>query len=264
MAILNQNDLVEAMAGGRQGRPFRKDSITTVAGIMYSLWKATGRPQAGATPTTAAVCDLANAGGILHTDAGGGNTLYLGRASFSSTVAGTLVLYDRLIHMGGLDGTSVGTQTVSTPALPSGRCDPNGLDVQCFLEWYTATGASARTATINYTDQGGASGTTTASLHASVAASALIEVVPASGDSGFRDIDDLTLSASTGTAGNFGVTLARKLIEIPIGLANVGGDRSGFEMNLPIIPADACLWLVWMPSTTSSGIVTGQLDLIEG
>lgn len=257
--------------GGRLN--FEKASLTSVAGFLYSGWLAGGQPAAGATPGAAATVTQATTGALgRFVNAGGSKTNRLLELQFYSGSSGCDILYDRLAHMGGLSGT-VATPTAQTvnvdiaTAAAAGRCAADGSDVEWFLEWYTATGSTGVTATITYTNQAGTAGrTTTVTLPASVPASRLIPItVLAAGDTSIQSIQSVTLSATTGTAGNFGVTAAKRICHTNYNFLFINAGANGMPggcmdylgMKLPKIPDDACLWFVHFATTTSIGIRYG-------
>lgn len=264
MAITTQDGLFAALSGA-QRRNLQKQSVTTVAGGFYSLWRANGNPGAGATPGSAAgvVCTSATTGAIPYTNPTGGNTMYIGRASDAQATAGTLIVYDRLIHSDSLSGTLTTAQAIGTPALTR---DTTGEDVELWLEWTTATGATASNVTVSYTNQAGTAGRTTPSvaLIASAPANRMQPLPLQAGDSGVRAVASLTLSASTGTAGNFGIVLMRRKAVFLIPSANSVDVQDALRTGLPVLEDYSCLFLVLLASTTSSGLILPNIDFAQG
>ena len=134
------------------------------------------------------------------------------------------------------------------------------------LECYSALGASASSVTCSYTNQAGTSGRTTVSqaMIASLPANTLVPLVLQSGDTGVQAVASVTLSATTGTAGNFGVTLMRELARIPIILANLPASLDAIALGMPVIPDNACLAFAFVSTTTSTGAVQGLVALAQG
>lgn len=253
MTIASESDLYAALATSQDLRCF-KNSITGVAGRLMSLWRATGQPGQGAIPGAAAVCTKATSGSNNYADAGGGETLYLLNVGGAvNTVASTLTIMDRLVASGGLSGTVATAQTVNTPPLTRRT---SGARNRIFLEWYTATSGTAVTVTASYTNQDGTSGKTTGtvSLPATVIAGSMFELPLAAGDSGVQSVQTVTLSATTGTAGNFGVTVAAVLATVPMPLANMGYNYDAQALGLPIVEDGACLQYAITPLSTATGI----------
>lgn len=249
------------LAAGKQFLPISKASVTSVAGLPYSLWLSTGVPAAGAAPGAAGVPTAATTGAPLYTNPVGPALAYLGGASMMGAVSGVLTIYDRLSHFSGLNGTLATLQSVNTATITRG--DTTGLNVEAFLEWYTATGATAVNATVAWTDQSNTGRSSVIALAATRPASFLAPITMTSGASGVRSVQSVTLSASTLTAGNFGVTLARRLATIPI-IANTPVSLDAFATGLPRAYDDACLWFTFTSSTTSTGILSGAITLGSG
>lgn len=241
----------------------QQPSITAAAGFITSLWTAGGRPAVGATPATGAgaVPTNATSGAISFTNPGGSNTAYLARLLATSTVQGTLILNDRLVHTSGLSGTLATAQTVATTAITRTYGGPGAM---AYLEWYSATGSTAVTASISYTNQSGTSGQTgTCSVPASTPAFRMIPINLASGDTGVTAVASVTLSVTTGTAGNFGVTLIERIASIPM-VANMGAAYDYAGLGLPDIQPSAALSFAVLASSTGSGLILAELTIAQG
>lgn len=267
MAIDTLDKLIAALGDSYKCRFYKPSVANQVAGQLCSLWKSNGFPSAGANPTTAAYCDDTLLGSWELPDPGT-QQQYIGKMSASASVVGQLILMDRLSHMGGLSGTVTTAQTVNldivTPAA-QGRCGADGLGVLWCLEWYTDTGASAVTATITYTNEAGVgSKTTTVSLAATRRAGTLLPILPSSTDKRIKSIQSVQLSATTGTAGNFGVTAMVRQVEAPIPIVGVGAVLDYAQTGLEKISKNACLSLVQLCSTTSTGNILGSFEVIQG
>ena len=213
-ALVDLSDIVNRTTGGNSGTPetifFYRDSrvdaaaaVATVAGRVTSLWQYEGTPSGGAAPTTVAIPDNATIGGLLQADPGGGRQKWLLGITGSAGVSGTIILYDRLLHIGNLSGTVTTAQTVGGSL---GRYT-DGIGNQIWIEVYTQIGATSTTITASYTDQDGNSGsTTTATAIGNTGLREAQRIIPlplASGDSGVRAVASVTLAATTGTAGGF-------------------------------------------------------------
>jgi hypothetical protein len=87
----------------------------------------------------------------------------------------------------------------------------------------------------------------------------------AAGDSGIQAIEQIQLTATTGTAGNFGITIAQPLAWIPVGAAGTMGwrDYTTGLPGIPVIHADACLALMFIPSAATAPELFGSLATIE-
>ena len=279
MTITTLDQLASALGNNSTRFILDKASLSNAAaGQYHSLFRATGQPGQGAIPTTAAICTNALLGAMNFTQQTAPATTYGGWANaICSNSATTIEIHDRLMHMGTLSGVLATAQTVNLDVhanigsndLAARIGDSNYSDIQWFMEWYTDTGSTAVTATIAVTYNDGSSGNLTAlSLAATRRASLMIPLnvlVPAA-KSGFfiRDIDSVTLSATTGTAGNFGFTATRPRLTMPLPLANKMEIFDWAALGLPEIVNSSCLFPVQIASTTTTGTVRGGGKLAHG
>jgi hypothetical protein len=248
-----------------------KASITgQLAGTFTSLWRATGQPAQGAIPGAAAVCDELTTGCFQIPQQTAPIKTYLTYMEGANTNAGmTLELHDRLMHMGGLNGTLTTSQTVNVDLeanlgvsnLADRIGDSDYSDVQWWLEWYAATGATNVQPTINVTYSDGTSGNLTLfSLGVSRPASHMINLNvfrPAAVTAFIRDVNTLQLSATTGTAGSFGITATRKRGSLYMPIANAMFNANWADIPLCEIRQESCLFPMMLNSTTSSGAMRG-------
>lgn len=272
MAITTLDGIVAGLGNAAQCLIINKASLSTqLAGGFTSLWRATGTPAQGAVPSTAAICTKGLTGAMLFNNPSSGLSSYLARMMLLSSSSATDVqIHDRLAHMGGLSGTSTTAQTAAVDVSAASnnmdlrRGAANYSNVQWWLEWYTATGSTAVTATVSYTNAAGVSGkTTTVSVAASVAASRMLPILGAGGEF-IRSIQNVTLSATTGTAGSFGVTATRALCSMSCALANSSNIGDWAMLGFPRVHDDACLTIVMIPGSTASGSLYGTGKLIQG
>lgn len=279
MTIATRDQLIDAMANNSTRMIVDKASITnTAVGQFHSLWRATGQPGQGAIPTTAASCDNTLTGAINFTQQTAPATSYLALFEAIAVNASTTVeIHDRLAHMGGLNGTLATAQTVNvdldaigaTDNVAVRKGDSNYSDVQWWLEWYTDTGATVVTATVNVTFNDGTSNNLTAvSLAATRRASFMqpLNSLIQAADSGkyIRDVNTVTLSATTAAAGNFGVTATRYRGSIYAPIANARFKEDWASLGLPEIANESCLFPIMMPGTTNTGILRATGKIAHG
>ena len=276
MAITTLDGLVNAMGNNSSRMVLDKASIASqAAGTFVSLWRATGQPAQGAIPGAAAICTNATTGAIGFAQQTAPATTYGGLLyATSANAAMTLEIHDRLMHMGGLNGTLTTAQTVNldvhaniaTSNLAARIGDSNYSDIQWWLEWYTATGSTAVTATVAVTYDDGTTGTVSASLAATRPASFMLPLNGLNTSTGkfIRDVDTVTLSATTGTAGSFGVTATRPRMVLPMNIANKTENADWQALGLPEVANSACLFPIVLTSTTSSGTLRGGGKLAHG
>ena len=124
-------------------------------------------------------------------------------------------------------------------------------------------GSTAVTATVAVTHTDATTANITVSLTASTAASnAYLLATPTAGKI-IKQIDSVTLSATTGTAGNFGFTATRRLCMFDTPAANTLRKLAWHETDLALCYESACLTIMTMPTTTSSGTLIGSLNVIH-
>lgn len=266
MAITTYDQLVAAIAAA-QGVGTYEASITTVAGDFFSLWTAGGNPGAGATPASGAgvAPTSSTAGAIPWTNPGGSNTAYLGKFAASAAEIETIILVDRLVHTAGLSGLLTSSQTVDSATITRNYTGGTAYAGGLWLEVYTALGATACTASVSYTNQAGTAGQIgSAAFPASAKVGFLAPVSLAAGDYGVQSVQSVTLSVTTGTAGNFGVTLTWDICSVPVMVIGTGQVLGWNDTALPIIQPSACLAYKVLCSTTSTGIILTELVFAQG
>lgn len=273
-AISDLSDLINRLTGGASGTPeslwWHKQArragaapATPVAGRWTSLWTYDGQPCAGAVPTTVAVPDNTTDGGLKQTDPGGGREKWLVGGGATGLSGGLLMIYDRLLHIGGLDATVTTTQTVGgTLTRYTG-----GAGNFIAIEIYTQIGASSTTVLANYTDQGGAAGATPLVAFGNTGfreAERMLFLPLASGDTGVQGVTNVDLTATTGTAGNFGVTVGHPLAFCEVPGVGMGPWRSYIDGHgITEIETDACLAMAWIPQGAVIPELMGNIVMVE-
>jgi hypothetical protein len=279
MSITTLDGVVNALGNNSSRFIIDKASIANAAaGQYHSLWRATGQPGQGAIPGAAATCDNTLTGAMNFTQQTSPATSYGGWSNaVCSNSAVTIEIHDRLMHMGGLSGTSTAAQTVNldlnanlaSANLDERKGDANFSDVQWWLEWYTDTGGTAVTATVAVTYNDGTSGNLTGiSLAATRRASFMVplnQFIPAAAAGKYiRDVDTVTLSATTAAAGSFGVTATRPRMTMPLPLANKMEIFDWAALGFPEVFNSSCLFSIQLASTTSTGTVRGGGKIAHG
>lgn len=278
MTITSRDQLINALGNNSSRIIIDKATLSGLAAGNYaSLWRATGQPGQGAIPSTAAVCDNTLTGCFSFTQQTAPATSYGAYMNGTcSNSAITVEIHDRLMHMGGLNGTLTTAQTVgidisanlATSNLSARKGDANYSDVQWWLEWYTTTGSTAVTANVAVTYNNGTTNTIAVSLAATRPASQMIPLnglIPAADAGKFiKAVTSVTLSATTGTAGSFGVTATRPRMTMPLPLANKAEVFDWAALGLPEIPNSSCLFPVVLTSTTSTGTLRGTGKIAHG
>ena len=279
MTITSRDGLIKALGNNSSRFILDKANIASqAAGTYVSLWRATGQPGQGAIPAATAACNNTTLGGMNFTQQVSPSTSYGAYMEIAtSNSAMTVEIHDRLAHMGGLNGTLTTAQTASVDLNTLGGTnnisnrigDTNYSDVQWWLEWYTATGSTAVTATVAVTYNDGTTGNLTgASLAATRPASFMLSLnalVPAASSGKYiRAVNTVTLSATTGTAGSFGVTASRPRMTLAAPIANMKFVADWAQLGFPEIFNESCLFPVVLTSATSSGTVRGGGKISHG
>ncbi len=270
MAITGLDELIDAMANRSQGVVVNKTALANTAiGLTYSMWRASGIPGAGTIPTAFEVCSATTFGGLAVTPATSGQ-LYMARAFMLTSLSLTDVqVHDRLVQMGGLSGTvltaqTVGASLVSTTSNLDTRIGQSDFsDVQWWIEWYADTGTTARTFTAAVTYQDDTTDNIAVAAAVSTRAGRMMPIFPAVGKN-IKAVNSITLSGTTGTAGNFGVTATRIRTGFSIAIGNAGLLADWAMLGLPRIMANSCLQLVVIPGSGSSGTIYGTMKIVEG
>jgi hypothetical protein len=277
-SLVDLSDMVNRLTGGNSGTPespwFQKLArvaggapTAPISGRPCSLWTYDGVMwPGGSAPGAVAACDRNTVGALLGwSNPGGGREKKVLQAFCTGLNAGTLILYDRLLHIGGLNATTLTAQTVGGTITRN----TGGVGNIAFLEIYSIIGTTATSINMLYTDQDG--NTNVSSPTVAFGGTGFREVsraimLPlAAGDTGLRAVASVDIVATTGTAGVFGVTIAKPLAYVSIGTAGGPGWRD-FTTGLPGIPnidADACLAGLWIPNSTTPPELFGCITTVE-
>ena len=271
-AFSSASAMIQAMTTTGQHIGIMKDArvgasaaVATVSGQMTSLWQYNGNPSDGAAPTTVAIPTSATAGSLHQSDAAAGSSLYLMSASFVAQAAGTIILYDRLLHIGNLSGT------VTTAQIVGGAITryTGGTGNQIWVEIYTQIGTTGTTIQATYTNDLGVGGQLSQLVTIGGTgfreAQRLLQLPLASGDTGVSSVQSVKLTGTTGTAGAFGVTLVHQLGTYPMGVADcatVRGYSAGIP-DFPLIQPAACLAMAFLANTTTSPQIHGHLHMAQ-
>jgi len=201
---------------------------------------------APATPTTSIVTDknsLQSIGPIPAVSTGrltflGGRFSFMPISTGGGGAAGIMI--DLLNINGGLDATLTTPQTTNLPTAALTRYT-SGEGVMAGIVIFTQVGNGFVTVTVSYTNQAGVSGRTSTATQIGQTnfreQNIFIPIPLQAGDTGVKSVESVTLAATTGGAGNFGVCLYKPLAMI------------SFESTTGQAPLDA----------VSSGCIIGSL-----
>ena len=278
MAITTVDGVANALANNNSRIVIDKASIANAAaGQIISLFRATGQPGQASIPVGAAIPTSALTGAIAFTNQTAPAESYIGQLDVVNTNnnAMSIEFHDRVAHVGGgaLNITTAQTNIavdVSTLGLSADRRgDANYSDLQWFLSVYADGGATASNATINVTYNDASTGNLNVQAVGGTLRAGrelpLTPLIPTAQQGKFiRGINSVTLSASTGTAGNFGFTCRRQRFFSPMLVANIVNKNSWVDTALAGVPNDAFIEMLVVCSTTSTGAIRGQGKIIHG
>lgn len=259
------------LASNRQRIRITKTTArTSVALMWFHMFELAGNPGAGTNAGT----NTAN-GGVLETDATAGypdvsfstGVGYLSKVEFGNTIAGRLMVFDRLVKCGAFNYNN-GVVTVSSgwPTI-TGRCPdwPGSGNVfgarneLWFEALATFTGATAFTVSVGYTNQNGTTGRTATMPTQAAAALTLGKMIQLSlqgGDTGVQKIDSVTTTSGSASAGTYNINIMRSLwTQGRIPIAGGGDIHDMLKTGMPVVYADsAIMFLVTTDTGTSSGL----------
>lgn len=254
MAITSLTNLQKAQLRPEETVRVMKASPTTVAGRAYHTWLSAGVPAAGTAPTTAAVPTRATTGALGQINPTGTRRIINIVAGWGIS-GGLLTICDRLSHQGGLSGIVTTAQTTNLPTSALTR-KTSGEGVMLGLDIYTAIGATGTTVTCSYTNTTPTAGNTTpAATFGGTGFNGLgrrILMPLAVGDTGVTAVASVTVLATTGTAGAFGVTLFYPHVSVPMDMV---GRPCGFMSPQHEAAFDFLLGLTWFPQMDTDACV---------
>jgi hypothetical protein len=291
MGFTSTDDFVNEVTNN--GKFWRNDfnkitgAAAYTAGRWYDLSLLAGTPIANtyAGSALAAVAPTETTGwGMYH----GGNVstdtkhlVNIGAYSGVATaVPGVLMLVDVCLYYPGIVTTSASLQTLTNSTTLSRYTDGAGL--RAFFTMTVAAGANTPTVQISYTNQAGTGSRSlpvttafTASAivghitHSGLAANNYGPFLPlASGDTGIRSVQSLTITTPSASTGTGALVLCRPLATLPITTVSVAAERDLMNQlpSLPKIVDGACLaWLYFAGANTAASTnIYGYADFAWG
>lgn len=264
MSITTEDQLLVAMTKAQRAL-YTKVSVTTVAGSPFSLFGVGGTPPAGAKQGSlnGATPDYTLQGSLYLRNPASGNTLYFGKvAGINGANAGALMFYDRLWHNSEILCNITTDQTIVQPVLTRST---DGVGVEIWGECWTAWGVTGTVFTVTYTNTVGGTGrvaTYTWPAGAPTVGQAFRFVLQA-GDLGVTSIQKISLTPSTGAAGNLGLFLAKPIGSFGMKAADAV-NFDAFQLAIPPISSSACVCAILAPTAATSGQPILDLTLPEG
>ena len=277
MTVNSLQELYNAVDNGQVFRRFvSKDTQTPdTNGTPMAQANVVGMPPVSGTKSTAEAPTRTTTGAINFPTPQGSNNSFLLRVQTGlSASTEVLMLIDILSWQGGLSGTVTGEQTTNLPTAALTRYT-NGENVWLGLICWSATGSTAVNVTARYTNQAGTGSRNTTSVdfwggglgaRSGAPSTNQVQWLPLqSGDYGVRSVEGVTISASTLTAGNFGVFLCKPLFISNSITANTQQeiDQIIQTSSLPEIQDEAYLSTIIGFSTAAGTVVNGYIDILQ-
>lgn len=254
-------------------------TASDAASYFYGYWKDTGVLGAWA-PGSPGLAGRAtdgttstDAGCIFFPDAGAGKVRYLTEASMDATVASAFSLWDVVWVNSGLVVTTTTGQTINSVAFPArddnGSTNGEGYYIGIYAVAALGNAALVSNSTVTYTNSAG-TGSRTATLSATVPqnfpATPVIGTVVwfnlAAGDTGVRSIQTVTLN-TTLTSGTASVFVARKIVDMPVSVANLSFTRYVGGSTGVVLYDNACILPFARTSATTATVINGSVTTVE-
>lgn len=239
-------------------------------GMFVSAWK--NAPESPANPGAAASnLDGSTAGSMFPAITASGTPRLAQVEGSLGGLPGMMLLCDRLAHISGFSGTTP-TGSPNTVAIgPNSRVGTPYTNVMAAVEIYSQVGTTSTTLTASYTNEAGTSGRTTPAIvfggnNIGTREQQRFMVLPLQeGDSAVKSVESVTIAATTGTAGNWGITLFRPL-------AMFGTGARGFSFlwdgmiggcgNLPDV-TNICAFPLYFGTGASAGDAPLDLRFVD-
>lgn len=262
----------KAMVTTPAQRVYRGNSVLGTQPVYLASFWTSSFPGPGVAPSTAEVPTEATAGALGQTDPSGqlwipGVDIEIGNAASIAQLGNrtAIILCDRLSHQGGLDPATSGTVTTNLPTAALTRYT-SGVGVMAAVEVYATVTPAAQTYTLTYTDQDGNAAQT--SQPVAVSQSNRFHFWPANlaaGDYGVRSVEEFTLSGAAAASGNWGITLFKPLMILPISPSGMYSMDAVLSLggNIPEVLANACLFFLILTDSSNLGTFQSVVSLGE-
>lgn len=253
---------------------FGAGNVGVVANSTLSTYN---RFQAGPVPTASVACYGNDITALMYVPLSNSKQMWIGDLEFSlgCVTAGTrvsAVLYDRLVHSGGLVGNVTTEQTTNLPTATLPRYT-SAVGVIPFLECYTTIGTVTTTATIRYTNQDGTANRVSQAVaivtNINNSSDCLTAFPLQDGDTGCQSVQGFTMAGASTSAGVMGITLMKRLVGMPPDTGSMV-ERQAYRSCLlgggvVEVMAGAYLQMVWTCSTSGTGFYAfmGRIGIAE-
>jgi hypothetical protein len=237
---------------------------TLIAAMPYTVFDIAGSPGVG----TLNVGNTAN--GLVHTDATSGypvipsfagNTGYLSKIDYGSSIACCFDLYDRLF-VAGAYAYNADVTLSSIPSFSSRIVGGNYSGLQLWVEQVTV-GVGIQHVIIDYLDQDGNAGATgDITLITTTPVGRCQQIPLAAGDSGVSQI--VRVRGLTATGGTFNVMVLRPLWFGRVQTANGGDVHDLLRTGMPQIFDNSALYTLIYADATAVGLPLITMQVAVG
>lgn len=256
MALTTLAALNSALPGQRF--EWQKTPAGLVSAAWYSPWTVAGLPGQGVAPSSGLggnVPTSATVGAFPFVNPASGFS-YLARLNATMGISGsssplTLAVYDRLWHNSGISSTITTAQTVSANDAAAVALTRSGaVGAEAWWEVYVVMGAGTPTVTLTYTNQSGTSSRTGSSgaLATTMALGRTERFTLNAGDTGVKSIQTWQASA-TFSSGTIGLVIRKLLCAEFLEAKGSPSVRDALRTGMPRIYDDACLEVLFLPTT---------------
>ena len=253
MAIASIDGLV-----GAQSQDFllsKFTSMTTVAGVPFTVFAQPGNPGAGTlagSSTTTGVVPTSATAGFPSIQAFSSGIGYLAGVEYTNNIACRLFLYD-LLWKGGAYAFNANT-TGNTPTSYASRVpNANYAGLELWFEQVTAS-TGIQSVNVTYINEAGTAGRTTGATSQGTAGiiGRMTRMPLQAGDRGIQGVTGVVGTVST--AGTFNVLVMRRLGSWRVAVPG-GGDPVDFtRTRLPEVFSQSAMYMVVQYDSTASGI----------
>lgn len=240
----------------------------SVVGQETSLLLADGFPVPGVIPTSPEILSVSAVGAIPLAPVGGGQERVISEVEATVGQAGVSILIeDRIGQMGGLVGNLTTSQPVNLDLnanLAVENVDerkglPDFTQVDWYLEIYLPIGATPTVPTVAVTlDNGTTTTVVIAAISATFGIGRRIKITPPVGR-GIRSVQSVTLSLSSGGAGNFGITVVRRRALLLVPLSGVATLFNAIALGVVRIFNRSFITLSVIANAATTGTVLARI-----
>ncbi len=243
----------------------------TIANRFFFTWPMNNNWGGGgvAPGSTQRQCTNATQGAAPFTSPTGGREKFLAAWEANSVQGGDYAPYDRLCDISGFSGTQTGAQSVTLAPTDGADTVEEALENEICIDIYTLIGATASTITVDYLDANGVAGTTPAAVIGGTGfreAQRRIFLPFEANKRGVTAVTGRNLAGTTGTAGDYGISIVKKVA--PAAMVLLGGLGAKVNMlthfpSLVKMRNNACVEFVFRAGATAFGENEYGLSYLE-